>query len=113
MTIPRETIEAAIVDGASYWQRLIWVYFPQMVSSFIIATIFCLIGSFGVFDELVALGGLYQNPEAKFLSILFFDYGFLRNRLAMGMTLAMQVGIPLVILGVLLQRLQRYLQYRD
>lgn len=113
MTIPRETIEAAIVDGASYWQRLIWVYFPQMIPSFIIATIFCLIGSFGVFDELVALGGLYQNPEAKFLSILFFDYGFLRNRLAMGMTLAMQAGIPLVILGVLLQRLQRYLQYRD
>ena len=111
MTIPTETIEAAIVDGASYWQRLIRVYFPQMVPSFIIATIFCLIGSFGVFDELVALGGLYQNPEAVFLSILFFTYGFSSNRLALGMTLAMQTGIPLVLLAILLQRLQKRLQY--
>ena len=110
LMIPKETIEAAIVDGASYWQRLWRVYFPQMIPSFIIATVFCLIGSFGVFDELVALGGMYQNPEAQFLSILFFVYGFLRQRLAVGMTMAMVVGIPLVVAGVLLQRLQRRLQ---
>lgn len=43
-----------------------------MIPSFLIVTIFCLIGSFGVFDELVALGGLGQNPEARFLSVLFY-----------------------------------------
>jgi len=111
MTIPTETIEASIVDGANYWQRLFRVYFPQMMPSFIMATTFCLIGSFGVFDELVALGGLYQNPEAQFLSILFFTYAFMRDRLALGMTMAIETGVPLVILGVLLQRLQRRLQY--
>ena len=111
MTVPTETIEAAIVDGANYWQRLVRVYFPQMMPSFIMATIFCLIGSFGVFDELVALGGLYQNPEAQFLSILFFVYAFARNRLALGMTMSVVTGVPLVILAVLLQRLQKRLQY--
>lgn len=111
LSIPKETIEAAIVDGASYTQRLWRVYFPQMLPSFIMATTFCLIGSFGVFDELVALGGLYQNREAMFLSVLFFSYAFMRNRLAMGMTLALETGIPLVFLGVALQRLQRRLQY--
>jgi ABC-type sugar transport system permease subunit len=111
MAIPRETIEAAVVDGASYWKRLIHVYFPQMMPSFIIATIFALIGSFSIFDELIAMGALYGNQEAHFLSILFFRYGFSQGRLALGMTLAMQVGIPLVILGVLLQRLQKRLQY--
>jgi len=111
VSIPTETIEASIMDGASYWQRLIKVYFPQMVPSFIIATIFCLIGSFGIFDELVAMGAMYGNQQALFLSILFFRYGFSQGRLALGMTLAMEVGIPLVILGVLLQRLQKRLQY--
>jgi ABC-type sugar transport system permease subunit len=111
MSIPTETIEAAIVDGASYWRRLIHVYFPQMIPSFIIATIFCLIGSFGIFDELIAMGALYGNQQALFLSILFFSYGFSQERLALGMTLAMEVGIPLVILGALLQRLQKRLQY--
>lgn len=110
LSIPTETIEAAIVDGASYFQRLRRVYFPQMTGSFIIATIFCLIGSFNIFDELVALGGLYGNQEASFLSVLFFKYGFQRGRLAVGLTMAFELGIPLIIVGLLLQRLQRRLQ---
>lgn len=111
LSIPEETIEAAIVDGTSYWQRLIRVYFPQMWPSFILATTMCLIGSFAVFDELVAMGALYVNPEAKFLSILFFTYGFQVERLAMGMTLAVETFLPLVFIGIALQRLQRRLQY--
>ena len=111
LSIPTETIEAAIVDGASYWQRLVRIYFPQMAGSFIIATLFCLLGSFNIFDELVALGALYGNQEAQFLSIIFFKYGFLRGRLAVGLTMALQLGIPLFIVGMLLQRLQRRFQY--
>ena len=110
LAIPKETIEASIVDGASYWQRLWRVYFPQMLPSFILATTMCLIGSFAVFDELVAMGALYVNPEAKLLSIIFFTYGFQVERLALGMTLAVETFLPLVILGVFLQRLQRRLQ---
>jgi ABC-type sugar transport system permease subunit len=111
LSIPKETIEASIVDGANYLQRLWHVYFPQMLPSFILATTMCLIGSFAVFDELVAMGALYVNPEAKLLSVLFFTYGFQIDRLAMGMTLAVITFVPLVILGVALQRLQRRLQY--
>jgi multiple sugar transport system permease protein len=111
LSIPKETIEAAIVDGASYWQRLWKVYFPQMIPSFILATTMCLIGSFAVFDELVAMGALYVNPEAKLLSVLFFTYGFQIERLGLGMTLAVITFVPLVFVGVALQRLQRRLQY--
>jgi ABC-type sugar transport system permease subunit len=111
LAIPAETIEAAIVDGASYWQRLVKIYFPQMIGSFLIATTFCLIGSFNIFDELVALGAMYGNREARFLSVVFFDYGFRLGRLSVGLTMAMELGIPLFILGVLLQRLQRRWRY--
>jgi ABC-type sugar transport system permease subunit len=111
LAIPIETIEAATVDGASYWQRLWRVYFPQMLPSFIIATIFCLIGSFGVFDELIPLGALSSNHEAKMLSVLFFSYAFNSKRLALGLTLTLQTFLPLVIIALLLQRLQRRLQY--
>jgi ABC-type sugar transport system permease subunit len=111
LAIPVETIEAAVVDGASYWQRLWRVYFPQMLPAFIIATIFCLIGSFGVFDELIPLGALSSNNEAKLLSVLFFTYAFTSQRLALGLTLTLQTFLPLVIIALLLQRLQRRLQY--
>lgn len=111
LAIPKGTIEASVVDGASYLQRLWHVYFPQMLPSFILATTMCLIGSFAVFDELVAMGALYVNPEAKLLSVLFFTYGFQVERLALGMTMAVETFLPLVILGVVLQRLQRRTQY--
>jgi len=112
LSIPKETIEASIVDGASYIQRLFRVYFPQMLPTFVIATIFCIIGSFMVFDELVALGALVGNKDAEFLSVLLFTYAFgQRRQLALGLTLAMVIGLPLVLFGVLGQRLQRRLQY--
>ncbi len=111
LAIPTDTIEAATVDGASYWQRLRFVYFPQMIPAFIIATIFCLIGSFGVFDELIPLGALSSNNEARFLSVLFFTYAFVSQRLALGLTLTLQTFLPLVAIALLLQRLQRRMQY--
>ncbi|NOX21813.1 MAG: sugar ABC transporter permease [Actinobacteria bacterium] len=107
MSIPKDTIEAATVDGASYSQRLTRVYFPQMVPSFVIATIFALVGSFKVFDELVAMGGLSQNDAAEFLSILFFRWGFTENKLALAMTLAVITFVPLTIISIGLQRFQR------
>jgi ABC-type sugar transport system permease subunit len=111
LSIPSETIEAATVDGASYWQRLWRVYFPQMIPSFIIATIFCLIGSFGVFEELIPLGALSSNNEARLLSVIFFNYAFTSQRLALGLVLTLQTFLPLVVVALLLQRLQRRLQY--
>jgi ABC-type sugar transport system permease subunit len=111
LAIPKETIEAAIVDGGSYWQRLVRVYFPQMWPSFILASTMCLIGSWSAFDELVAMGALYVNPEARFLSIIFFTYGFQINRLSLGMTLALETFLPLTLLGIVLQWLQRRAQY--
>jgi len=109
--IPHETIEAATVDGASYWQRLWRVYFPQMMPSFIIATIFCMIGSFGVFEELIPLGALSSNNEARLLSVIFFNYAFSSPRLALGLVLTLETFLPLVVVALSLQRLQRRLPY--
>jgi len=113
LSIPTETVEAAIVDGASYFQRLFRVYFPQMMPAFIIATIFALFNSFNVFDELVALGALDFNTAAEFLAIVVFKFGFAASRLSMGMTMAVVAFVPLTILALMLQRLQKRLQQYD
>jgi len=111
LSIPKENIEAAIVDGASYLQRLWYIYFPQMVPSFTMATIFCLLGSFQVFDILVPLGGLAANRNAEFLSIVFQRYGFQVERLALGLTLVVETLVPLTLISLLLVRLQRRFSY--
>ena len=59
--IPVDTIDAARIDGAGYFRRLWYIYIPQIVPSIAIATILCLVGSFGIFDEAVGFGALYGN----------------------------------------------------
>jgi ABC-type sugar transport system permease subunit len=111
LSIPRENIDASIVDGASYLQRLWYIYFPQMVPSFTMVTVFCLMGSFQVFDMLVPLGGMGSNRSAEFLSIVFQRYGFQVDRLALGLTLTFETLLPLALISFLLTRLQRRFSY--
>jgi ABC-type sugar transport system permease subunit len=117
LTIPPETIEASIVDGANYWQRLWYVYLPQMVPSIIIATIFCLIGSFGVFDEAVGMGAFYGNRSAEYFAVTIFKLGFGTTvgqqigTLAEGLTMALTVFVPLTVIAIWLIRIQKRLQY--
>lgn len=117
LAIPRETIEAARVDGVSYLQQLRYVYFPQMVPSIMIASILCLIGSFGLFDELVGLGALYGNRSAWFLSIILYRTGFFLGsgtgvvgRLSEAIAMSIVVYVPLLVVAVFLTRLQKRLQ---
>ena len=118
LSIPSETIDASRVDGANYFQRLWYIYFPQMFSSIMIATVICIIGSWGVFDEAVGMGGLTSNESVRFLSILIFKLGFSggsasfqSGTLAQAVTMSLVVNIPLIIIGILLTRLQKKRQY--
>ena len=119
LAIPKETIESARMDGARYWQRVFYIYIPQIVPSIIIATIFSMINSFGIFDELVGLGALAGNANAEFLSIFIYQLGFGSatvggakiGTLAQGVTVSLVVFLPLVIIAFYLNRLQKKLQY--
>jgi ABC-type sugar transport system permease subunit len=117
MTIPIETIEASRVDGANYLQRLLHVYLPQIFPSIIIATIFCLIGTFGIFDEPVGLGAFSGNRSAEYFAVTIFKLGFGSavgtqiGTMAQGIAMTLTVFVPLTILATYLIRLQRKLQY--
>lgn len=117
MTIPAETIDASRVDGANYLQRLRFIYLPQMVPSIITATIFCLIGSFGVFDEAVGMGAFYGNRSAEYFAVTVFKLGIGSavgqqiGTFAQGVTMSVVVFVPLIVMAVYLIRLQRKLQY--
>ena len=114
LSIPTDTIESAKIDGARYHQRLWFIYLPQMVPIITVATIFCLIGSFGVFDELVGLGALYGNETMKFFSIVLYEEGFsgqISGSLSMASTMSVVVFLPLIIVAFLLNQLQKKFEY--
>lgn len=112
LTISDESIEASLVDGASYWQRLTRIYVPQIIPSIVIATIVTLLRSFGNFDIPVGFGGLRGNRSAYFLSVMLYQMGFggaatQTATLAHAVTISFVVYLPLVIVAIALNRIQR------
>jgi ABC-type sugar transport system permease subunit len=110
LTIPRDTIDAAEIDGCTYLQRFWHVYVPQMLPSILIASIFCMIGSFGVVDEPVGMGGLYANPNAEFLSVLLLKFGFgtgSQGTLSEAVTMSMTVYVPLFVVAFFITQFQQ------
>ena len=69
-TVPEETLEAALVDGASRWERLRHVVFPYLSPLAIFVTLVQLMDNFRVFEPVV---GFSAQANAPSLSILIFN----------------------------------------
>lgn len=105
-SINPELEEAALVDGASTWQRLRYITIPLMRNTFLFAFVIDAIGSFRLFAEpnvLVARGGSLAPPDmAPLLNLLLTN---LRNG---RFGLSASVGWILFVLVVVIS----YLQFR-
>lgn len=106
LSIPTDSIEASVVDGANYFQKLRYIYIPQIIPSIVMATVTCLIGSFNLIDELFGMGAMYGNASAVFLSVLVYRKGFMGG-LSQSVAMSLTVFVPLILIAFLLIRWQR------
>lgn len=74
--LPREPFEAAIVEGATYWQRLRYVTLPLLKPAILVAVLFRIVFVLRMFDEVWVLtrGGPYGSTET--ISIMLFKSAF-------------------------------------
>jgi multiple sugar transport system permease protein len=77
-TIPKELYEAAAIDGASSWRRLISITLPLMRPTLVFTLVMLMIGGFNVFISvyLITNGGPLQRTEV-ILSYMYhqaFDF---------------------------------------
>jgi len=110
LSIPHDTLEASVLDGANYFKKLIHIYLPQIIPSIVMASVTCLIGSFNMIDELFGLGATYGNQNAVFLSVLAFQKGF-QGSMAQSVAMMLVVYTPLIIVAFLLIQWQKTQQY--
>ena len=96
--IPDELYQAAEVDGASYWQRLTHIMLPLLRSTFALALVLSVIGSYLAFDQfyIMTRGG----PQNQTITAVYwiFNNSFTYYKLGYGAALSI---VLLVILGVL------------
>ncbi len=82
--VPQELYEAAQIDGASAWKRLIHVTIPQLKQVIFINLALITIYTFNTFDMIMALTGGGPGRATEVLSIYSYDSVFERWALSQG-----------------------------
>lgn len=108
-TLPRETVEAARVDGANALQALWWVTIPQLRLTFGLAIVLALNGAFRAFDTVFLLTGGGPGNSTELYMTKTFDEAFTNQNFGYGAALA--TVLLVILLGV--SALQRRLTFED
>jgi multiple sugar transport system permease protein len=105
--IPEELYQAAMVDGAGYWQRLTRITMPLLRSTFALALVLSVIGSFLAFDQfyIMTRGG----PQNSTITVVYwiFANSFTYFKLGYGASLSIVLLAILTLLSMLQLRLLR------
>lgn len=96
--VPDELYQAAMVDGASYWQRLTHIMMPLLRSTFALALILSVIGSYLAFDQfyIMTRGG----PQNQTITAVYWIFNNSFTYYKMGYGAALSI-VLLIILGIL------------
>ncbi|MBT8475914.1 MAG: sugar ABC transporter permease, partial [Alphaproteobacteria bacterium] len=104
-TVNQDTLESAIIDGASRWERLRYVVIPHLMPLIIFIALIHLMDAYRVFEEIVGF-----RSQAHVISLQWLTYDFLEpddagNRaISRASASAMLTMIGIVILLVPLLR---------
>lgn len=93
--LPDDVMEAANVDGASYWQTLRMIIIPLMWPALIVAFVFRSIVAFKVFDQIFLLTSGGPGTSTEVVSLYVYKVFFQQNQLGYGALLAL-VTIALI-----------------
>ena len=96
MNVPADIQEAAIVDGASPWQRFRYITLPILKPITYMVVTMGIIGSFQVFDLVYKMTG--GGPARATLTVAFMIYNYAIKDKRMGYACALAVGLLIVIL---------------
>ena len=75
-SVPRETEEAARIDGASSWRVFFGVVLPQMKGVLLVIAVLKTIFALKMFDQVVTLTGGGPGTSTETLAFFIFNVGF-------------------------------------
>lgn len=95
--IPEDTLEAAIMEGCTYRQRLSKVILPQMWPTTISVSILCFTGTWQLFAIPIALSGTSEGAIKSLDTIAVVYYRWAFGREGFGLASALMVLVALVL----------------
>jgi multiple sugar transport system permease protein len=99
-TIPRDPIEASILDGASKWQTFAHVTFPMLRPVTTVVITMAMVNSFKTFDIIYVMtrGGPYRSSET--LAITMFRESFTMFNMGYGAAISVLLSIIVILVSV-------------
>jgi multiple sugar transport system permease protein len=98
--IPEEITEAAMVDGASYWQRVTRITLPLTYKTILLVTLISVIGSLLAFDQFFLMTA--GQPFNRTASLVFWIYlnSFPYLKLGYGAALSLVLAAIVLVLTI-------------
>ena len=100
-----DMLEAAQVDGATWWQRLYKVILPNMRAAIMVAVLFRALDAFRIFDNIFVMTKGAQGTESS--SFLTYRQVIEQFQLGMGSALSVLLFLAVLLLAFLIVRLFR------
>jgi multiple sugar transport system permease protein len=107
--VPRSYLEAAMIDGASTWQRFRYITLPQLRPVLFFVLVIETIGAFQVFDAVYVMTG--GGPVRSSYSLVYFLYDSGFKYFDFGYASA--IGLMLFAIVLIVSLVQRRLVGRD
>jgi trehalose/maltose transport system permease protein len=103
--VSEDMIEAAKVDGATWWQRLWKVIIPNMRAAIMVAVLFRALDAFRIFDNIYVMTRGAQDTESS--SFLTYRQVIQQFQLGLGSALSVLLFLSVLLLAWLIVRLFR------
>ena len=101
--VSEDTIEAAKVDGATWWQRLWKVILPNMKAAIMVAVLFRALDAFRIFDNIYVMTRGAQDTES--VSFLTYRQVIEQFELGLGSALSVLLFLSVLIIAFVLVKL--------
>ncbi len=103
--VSEDMLEAAKVDGATWWQRLWKVILPNMRAAIMVAVLFRALDAFRIFDNIFVMTRGAQDTESS--SFLTYRQVIEQFQLGLGSALSVLLFLAVLLLAFLIVKLFR------
>jgi len=100
------TVEAAMLDGANWFQRARHIIIPQIGPQLTMVTSITLIGDFSVFDLIFVMTGGGPGHASEVLATYTYKAAFVQNQAGYGSALAVLITVLSFVSAVVFVRLR-------
>ena len=104
--VDMSTVEAAMIDGANWFQRAWSIIIPQIAAQITMVTAVTLIGGFAVFDIIFVMTGGGPGDASEVLATYTYRTAFQQNQAGYGSSLAMLITVLSLVSAVVFVRLR-------